>query len=66
MLLSKKGTLQQVFVYLRPRTHTSLLHTVYVFTVYFFTQGRWEGGRVEPEIRLERTTVYKTGSKIPT
>ncbi len=52
-----KETLRRVFIYLRPRTHTPLLHTVYVYTVYLFTQGRWEGGRVEPEISWENDSL---------
>jgi hypothetical protein len=38
--LTRKGTLRQVIICLRPRTHTlPPLHTVYVYTVYLFTQG---------------------------
>ncbi len=32
-------------------------------TVYLFTQGRGEGGRVEPERRLEGQQITKLGLK---
>jgi hypothetical protein len=62
--LTSKGTLRQVFICLRPRPpYPKPLHTEYVYTVYLFAQERGEGGRVEPERRLEGQQCTKLDRK---
>ncbi len=59
--LSSKGILWQMFICPRPKTpHPPPLHTVYVYTV---TYSHREGGRVEPERRLEGQQFTKLGRK---
>jgi hypothetical protein len=60
-----KGTLRQVFFWLRPRT-PSPLYTLYTCIQYTYIHtGKGEGGAVEPERREEgQTTVNKAGSKL--
>ncbi len=63
--LTCKGTLRQVFIFLRPRIPYTIPHlnTAYMYTVYLFIKGRGERGRCEPERRLEKQQFTKLGRK---
>ncbi len=63
--LTCKGTLRQVFIYLRPRTpYPPSYHTVYVYEAYLFTQGMGGGGggRWNRE-KVRGATVHRARSK---
>ncbi len=52
--LTCKGTLRQVFIYLRPKSHTTLPFTLNTWIQYTYLHREGgEGGRVEPERRGE-------------
>ncbi len=56
-----KGNLRQVFICLKPRSSypPSLTHCIRVYTTVYYSHS--EGGRVEPERRLEVQQFTKLG-----
>ncbi len=61
--LPVKGILRQVFICLRPRTHSSPLPLTHC--IHLFTLGRGGGSWTREKVRPAKT-VHKAGSKIPT